>query len=77
MDARSLLAAAIGVLLGAALVAFPDAVVRAKTAGRLPRDRGGAYGTDGDLPGRWRLVVRAVGVLLVVAGLYFGVTAVP
>jgi len=77
MDARSLLAAVLGVLLGVVLVAFPDAVIRVQLAGRLPHDRGGEYGADDELAARWRLVVRALGVLLVLAGLYFGLTAVP
>lgn len=77
MDARSLLAAVLGVLLGVVLVAYPEAVVRVHTAGRLPHDRGGEYGADGDLSARSRRLVRVVGVLLVLAGLYFGAAAFP
>ncbi|MFB6173863.1 MAG: hypothetical protein ABEI39_04395 [Halobacteriales archaeon] len=70
-DLRTLLAAVLGVGLGAVLVAYPDVVIRAQTAGRLPHDRGGEYG-DSAAPGRWRLVVRALGVAAILAGAYFG-----
>jgi hypothetical protein len=73
--ARDLLAAVLGVGLGLVLVAAPGVVVRAQTAGRLPSDRGGEYGTDADVPARWRLLVRGVGVALVAVGLYVGATA--
>jgi hypothetical protein len=70
MDVRTLLAAVLGVGLGLVLVAYPDAVVRAQTVGRLPDDRGGEYGVEA-APTRWRRLVRLAGVLVVAAGLYF------
>ena len=69
MDLRTGLAAVLGVGLGLVLLAYPDAVVRAQTAGRLPHDRGGEYGQDADLPRRWRLLVRALGLGAVAFGL--------
>ena len=74
VDVRTLAAAVLGVLLGLVLVAAPDAVVRIHTAGRLPSDRSGEYGTDSTVPDRWRRVVQVVGAGLIVAGLYFGWT---
>ena len=74
VDVRTLAAAALGVLLGLLLVVAPDSVVRIHTAGRLPSDRSGEYGTDSAVPDRWRRVVRAVGVVLIAVGLYFGWT---
>jgi hypothetical protein len=71
MDLRTALAAALGVALGLALVAYPDAVVRAHSVGRVPGDRRGEYGSDGDAPDRSRRVVQALGLGSVVLGLYF------
>ena len=72
VDVRALLSAVLGVGLGLLLVAYPDAVVRAQTAGRLPDDRSGEYGSESGVPTRWRRLVQVVGVALVLAGLYFG-----
>jgi hypothetical protein len=75
VDVRTVLAAVLGIGLGALLVAYPEAIVRAHTAGRVPHDRGGAYGEEAALPDRWRLVVRVLGAVVLVAGVYFGATA--
>ena len=71
MDARTVLAAVLGVGLGFVLIAYPEAVVRAQTAGRLPRDRGGEYGEDAGVSSRTRWIVQALGVLSVLLGFYF------
>lgn len=73
MDVRTALAAVLGVGLGLLLVAYPEAVVRAQTAGRLPHDRGGRYGEDPDASRRWRLLVRGLGLVAILFGLYLGV----
>ncbi|MFB6353108.1 MAG: hypothetical protein ABEJ92_03390 [Halobacteriales archaeon] len=70
-DPRTVLAAALGVGLGLVLLAFPAAVVRVQTVGRLPHDRGGEYGRSGEPPRRWLLVVRGLGAVLVLVGLGF------
>jgi hypothetical protein len=75
MDLRTLLAAVLGVGLGLFLVAYPGAVVRAQTAGRVPRDRRGEYGSDAASEGRWRRVVRAVGLVVTLVGVYFALAA--
>lgn len=65
---RELLAVGLGVLLGVFLVAFPQVFLRIQLLGRLPRDRGGRYGDQGDA-GRWLWLVRGLGALsLLVAG---------
>ncbi|WP_327053177.1 hypothetical protein [Halomicrococcus gelatinilyticus] len=74
MDVRTLLAGVLGVALGLALVAFPDAVIRVQTAGRLPDDRGGEYGTGAATPERWRRLVQVLGVVFLAGGLYFAAT---
>ena len=74
MDLRTALAAVLGVGLGLFCLAYPEAVVRAHTAGRRPTDRGGEYGTSSP-PERWRRLVQLVGVALVAVGLYFASTA--
>jgi hypothetical protein len=74
-DPRTLLAAALGLLLGGLCLAAPGVVIRAHTVGRDSRDRRGGYGSGGDVPGRWRRVVRVVGVGLTVVGGYFGYVA--
>ncbi|MFB6161584.1 MAG: hypothetical protein ABEJ61_10490 [Haloferacaceae archaeon] len=76
-DLRTLLAAVLGVALGAVCLAFPDAVLRAQTAGRRPHDAGGEYGSAGTPPARWRRLVRLFGAVAVLAGGYFAVTAFP
>ncbi|QPV62260.1 hypothetical protein I7X12_16165 [Halosimplex litoreum] len=76
MDYRTLLAGVLGVGLGAVLIAAPEVVVRAHTVGRVPGDRGGEYGTDGESNSGIRRLVRGVGAALVLAGLYFGAVAV-
>lgn len=73
-DTRTLLAAVLGLLLGALCLVAPEAVVRTQMAGRRPTGRGGEYGTDG-VPDRWRQLVRLVGAGLVAAGCYFGYVA--
>lgn len=72
MDLRTALAAVLGVGLGVVLLAYPEAVIRAQTAGRLPHDRGGEYGRDAEMPRRFRLLVRALGVGSILVGLYLG-----
>jgi hypothetical protein len=74
VDARTLLAAGLGLLLGAVCLVAPGAVVRVQLAGRRPTGRGGEYGTDA-VPDRWRRLVQAVGVGLVAGGCYFGYVA--
>ncbi|WP_251341234.1 hypothetical protein [Haloplanus halophilus] len=74
-DLRTLLAAVLGLLLGAVCLLAPGAVVRAHTVGRRPDGGRGEYGADSPLPDRWRHLVRAAGVGLVLAGGYFGYVA--
>lgn len=71
-DLRTVLAAVLGIGLGLLLVAFPAAIIRVQTVGRLPDDRGGEYGQAVEPPRRWLLVVRGVGIVLIVTGMYFG-----
>ncbi len=73
MDLRTALAAALGVGLGALLIAFPQALIRVHTVGRTSRDRGGEYGSDAGSGSGWvRTAVRFLGAALIGAGLYFG-----
>jgi hypothetical protein len=74
VDARTLLAAALGILLGVVCLAAPDTVIRVQTAGRRPTGRDGEYGTDA-VSDRWRRLVQALGVGFVAAGCYFGYVA--
>jgi hypothetical protein len=76
VDTRTLLAAVLGVALGLLLLAAPGTVIRAQTTGRLPSDRSGEYGRAGEVPRRWRLLVRVVGLAVLALGLYFGWTLV-
>lgn len=71
-DLRTLLSAVLGVGLGLLLIVAPEAVIRVQTAGRLPSDRSGEYGSDSTVPARWRHLARGIGVALLAAGLYFG-----
>jgi hypothetical protein len=76
MALREALAAVLGIGLGLLFVAQPGAIVRIHTAGRRPQDRGGEYGSDRDIPERWRRLVQAVGVGCILAGGYFASTLV-
>ena len=71
MDLRTLVAGVLGVGVGLVLVAYPEAVVRAQTAGRRPRDGRGEYGTASPVSERWRRLVQLLGVISVAFGLYF------
>jgi hypothetical protein len=73
-DLRTLLAAALGLVLGVVCLVAPGAVVRAQTAGRRPTGRDGEYGADA-APARWRRLVQVVGVGCLLAGCYFGYSA--
>lgn len=66
---RQVLAVGLGLVLGVLCVAFPQAVIRLQTAGRVQGSRRGPYGEDGEFPATWTWVVRALGVAcLAVAG---------
>ena len=73
-DLRTILAAVLGIGLGALFLAYPEAVIRVQTAGRVPHDRGGEYGSASSIPDRWRRLVQLLGVAVLVAGVYFGAT---
>lgn len=68
---RELLAAVLGIGLGIVIVAFPQFVVKIHTLGRGPQDRHGEFGTHA-VEGKWLWVVRAIGVLVLLGGAYFG-----
>jgi len=70
MALRELLAAVLSIGLGVFFIAFPEAIIQIHTAGRYPNGRHGEYGTDGDSSRKWQLVVRGVGVLAIVVGLW-------
>ena len=74
VDVRTLLAAVLGIGLGLVLIAAPEFVVQVHAVGRRPHDGRGEYGTDREVPGRWRRLVRVAGVALVVVGGYFAYT---
>lgn len=69
---RTLLAAALGVGLGFFFLAAPAAVVRVHLVGRRPHGGNSEYGQAHQPPATWLWVVRAVGVALIGAGLFFG-----
>ena len=75
-DFRSLLAVILGVGLGIVFIAYPEAIVRIQTVGRVPHDMGGEYGTESSTPTRWLRLVQALGVLALLIGLYLGITLV-
>ncbi len=74
-DLRTMAAAVLGVGLGLLLIAYPEAVIQVQTVGRVPRDRSGEYGQDTPTDDQWRRLVRIVGAGILVAGIYFGLTA--
>lgn len=67
-DVRTLLAIALGVILGTVALAFPRTLIRIQTAGTRP-DRQGGYGQGGTVSDLAVLVVRVLGgiALVVVA----------
>ena len=72
---RTLLAAVLGIGIGILLVAYPETVIRVQTAGRIPSDRGGEYGSEAPVSDRWRRVVQFLGGVSIILGLYFGTIA--
>jgi hypothetical protein len=72
---RTLLAAVLGIGIGIVLIAYPETVIRVQTAGRVPSDRGGEYGSEAPVSDRWRRVVQLLGGVSVLLGLYFGAVA--
>lgn len=67
-DVRDLLAIGLGALLGLVLLAAPRAALRLSVAGG-PQNRRGEYGTDGDVPGHYVWLIRALGLAcLAIAG---------
>jgi len=73
-DVRTLLAVALGALLGVLCLVAPEAIVRAQTAGRRPDGRGGEYGADA-VATRWRRLVQVVGVGCLLVAAYVASTA--
>jgi hypothetical protein len=73
---RTLLAAVLGIGIGILLLAYPETVIHIQTAGRIPSDRSGEYGTDAPVSDRWRRVAQLVGGASLGLGLYFGAIAV-
>ncbi|PSQ15881.1 hypothetical protein BRD00_12775 [Halobacteriales archaeon QS_8_69_26] len=73
---RETLAAVLGVALGLVLIAYPEAVVRVHTVGRVPGNRRGEYGDDATIPDTWRWAVRVAGVACVAVGLFVGIRLV-
>ena len=74
VDVRGLAAAVLGVGLGIVFIAFPRAIVRFQTVGRIPHDRGGDYGSATAVPTRWVRLVQGIGVVILLVGLYIGAT---
>ena len=71
---RELLAAVLGIALGAVFVAFPSVIVRVHTVGRGPHDHHGEFGTH-EIDAKWLWLVRAIGAVGILFGIYFGYTA--
>jgi hypothetical protein len=69
---REAIAAVLGVAVGLLLVAYPAAIVRIHTAGRVPDGRHGDYGTDGAPPATWLWLVRAIGAVAILVALFIG-----
>ncbi|WP_255198451.1 hypothetical protein [Halorarius litoreus] len=74
VDYRTLAAAVLGVGLGVLLIVAPEGILRVQFTGRVPGDRHGEYGSDDGYSPRLVLLVRAIGVLVLLAGGYFGAT---
>lgn len=68
---REFLAAVLGIVAGVFFVAFPGIVLRVQTAGTRPDRQPGPTGESPDLDGLWYWVIRAVGAVMLVGGLYF------
>lgn len=72
-ELREALAAILGVGLGLLFVAFPGLVIRIQTAGTRPDRQPGPTGeSPGDI-GMWYWLIRGLGALFILGGLYFAV----
>ena len=72
---RTLLAAVLGIGVGILLIAYPETVIRVQTAGRIPSDRSGEYGSEAPVSDCWRRVMQVLGGISIILGLYFGAIA--
>jgi hypothetical protein len=72
-ELREALAAVLGVALGVLFVAFPGLVVRIQTAGTRPDRQPGPTGEAPTDMGVWYWLIRGLGALFILGGLYFAV----
>lgn len=68
---REALAAVLGVGMGLMFVVYPGLVLRVQTAGTRPDRQPGPGGQTRDLGGMWYWLIRGVGVVMLVGGMYF------
>ena len=60
-DVRDFLAIGLGALIGLVLLAAPRVAFQLSVAGG-PRNRRGEYGSDGEVPGQYVWLIRALGL---------------
>lgn len=70
-ETREALSAVLGIAVGLVFIAYPGLIIRVQTAGTRP-DR--QPGPDGDSPsegGLWFWMIRGLGAVFLLGGLYF------
>jgi len=70
-ETREALAAVLGIAAGLLFVVYPRLVLRVQTAGTRPDRQPGPAGETPDLSSGWYWLIRGVGAVMLVGGLYF------
>jgi hypothetical protein len=69
---RPLITGVLGIGLGMICLLSPETIYRIHTAGRLPHDRHGDYGSGGASNTNWLWVIRGFGIVIALTGGYIG-----
>lgn len=70
---REALAAVLGVGVGLFFIAYPNVVIRVQTAGTRPDRQPGPAGEAPTSGSVWVWLIRGLGIVFVLGGLYFAV----
>ncbi|MFB6104098.1 MAG: hypothetical protein ABEJ57_03295 [Halobacteriaceae archaeon] len=70
-ETREALAAVLGIAAGLLFVTYPGLVLRVQTAGTRPDRQPGPTGQTPELGGVWYWLIRGIGAVMLVGGLYF------
>ncbi|MFB6185355.1 MAG: hypothetical protein ABEI86_00605 [Halobacteriaceae archaeon] len=61
----------LGIIVGALLVFYPAKMATLHLVGRGPTGRRGPYGEDNALSNRWKRVIQAIGIIVLLISVFF------